>query len=145
MRSRRWLTGTKGTIKSFSRSDLMLTLQSTLIPNKVNTGSDHRFYREMTRPVREREIPSGDLFADPQSPQSPLSQDESLIWLWQFNTYLTCFCPLLLNSALEIHPRSSQFSMGESVQNSLITKYLFRKLSRIPWFYVYLKSWVRWS
>ena len=37
MRSRRWLTGTKGTIKSFSRSDLMLTLQSTLIPSPIKS------------------------------------------------------------------------------------------------------------
>ena len=33
----------------------MLTLQSTLIPNKVNTDSDHRFYHKMTRSVREGE------------------------------------------------------------------------------------------
>ena len=33
----------------------MLTLQSTLIPNKVNTDSDHRFYHKMTRAVREGE------------------------------------------------------------------------------------------
>ena len=53
----------------------MLTLQSTLILNKVNTGSDHRLYREMTRAVRERErereMPSGDLFGDPQVPTVP--------------------------------------------------------------------------